>query len=436
MKYTKHTTKVGLSNLRKDGSRSVMLRVSCQGKRTDLYTGVNVQEKQWSNKNMRVKHGCDVKGTPYNVLNDTIDAQIAFINDYFTKKAMLDLDPSPDELKKTFNTAFKGSAEKRTTNDFFLLFDTFIERRKETRSWNKSIYQTFKRLRTLLYEYDPNLSFSGLSEETMNGIVKKLSETLHNDALIKRLFYLKQFVKWALGQGYPVHKDYFNYDRKLATSKKDVRFIYPEELDRIYKLDLEEGSAMDQVRDCFVFACHTALRYSDLKQLTHANIRARKDGDGYEIKKLTEKDEDIVYFKLSKIATEIYLKYKDRKLAGGQLLPVISNQKYNEHLKQLGRIAEIEGYWYNYSYKLGTMTEERTERAELSSHVARRTFVVTAYNEGVPLDLIALVTSHNDVKAMKPYLKATSTGADKVIAAIDKATTGNKEDTTPEEAGE
>ena len=117
-------------------------------------------------------------------------------------------------------------------------------------------------------------------------------------------------------------------------------------------------------------------------------------------------------------------------------MPVISNQKYNEHLKQLGKLAEIEGYWYNYSYKLGTMTEERTERAELSSHVARRTFVVTAYNEGVPLDLIALVTSHNDVKAMKPYLKATSTGADKVIEAIDKATSIKSEDATPADAGE
>ena len=114
---------MGLSNQRKDGSRSVMLRVTCQGKRTDLYTGVNIQEKQWSEKTQRVKHGCTVHGTPYNVLNDTIDKQITFIDDYFTKKAMLDALPSLDELKKSFNIAFKGKEEEVITSDFFLLFN-------------------------------------------------------------------------------------------------------------------------------------------------------------------------------------------------------------------------------------------------------------------------------------------------------------------------
>jgi integrase len=317
------------------------------------------------------------------------------------------------------------------TNDFFLLFDTFIQKRKETRNWEKSMVEAFERLRDILKEYDPDLSLTTLSEEKMNGIVKKLSESMYNDSIIKRLFYLKQFVKWAQGQGYPVHKDYYNYEIKLPKVKKDVRFIYPDELDRIMKLDLEVGSTIEQVRDCFVFACHTALRISDLKQLTHENIRPRKDCPGeYEIKKLTEKDDDVVFYKLSKVATDIYLKYRDKKFKNGQLLPVISPQKYNEYLKEIGKMVKLEGNWVDYEYKGKKKITVVTPRTELASHVARRTFIVTAYNEGVPLDLIALVTSHNDVKAMKPYLKATSTGADKVIAAIDKATMGIKQEET------
>ena len=441
---------MGLRNQRKDGSRSVMLRVTSQGKRTDLYTGVNIQEKQWSEKTQRVKHGCTVHGTPYNVLNDTIDKQITFIDDYFTKKAMLDALPSLDELKKSFNIAFKGKEEEVITSafinfifisiiimcikiilHFFLLFNTFISKRKETRNWDKSMVDTFDRLGKILKEYDPDLSLTNLSEDKMNGIVKKLSESMYNDSIIKRLFYLKQFVKWAQGQGYPVHKDYYNYEVKLPRAKKDVRFIYPDELDRIMKLDLEAGSTIEQVRDCFVFACHTALRHSDLKQLTHENIRPRKDSPGeYEIKKLTEKDDDVVFYKLSKVATDIYLKYKDKKFRKGKLLPVIESQHYNEYLKEIGKMVKLEGNWVDYEYKGKKKITVVTPRTELASHVARRTFIVTAYNEGVPLDLIALVTSHNDVKAMKPYLKATSTGADKVIAAIDKATMGIKQEET------
>jgi integrase len=407
-----------------------MLRVSSKGKRIDLYTGISVQEKQWSTKTKRVKHGCSISGTPYNVMNDTIDAQILFINDYFTKKAMLDLIPSLDDLKATFNTAFKGSEAKVITNDFYLLFETFINKRKETRNWDKSMVDTFTRLKDILQEYDPDLSFSGLSEEKMNGIVNKLSETMYNDSIIKRLFYLKQFVHWAQGEGYPVHKDFFNYDIKLPKVKKDVRFIYPDELDRIMKLDLEEGSTIEQVRDSFVFACHTALRHSDLMQLTQENIRPRKEGDGYEIRKLTEKDDDVVFYKLSKVATDIYLKYKDKKYKGGKLLPVIQSQHFNDYLKEIGKMVKLEGNWVDYEYKIKEKITVITARTELSSHVARRTFIVTAYNQGIPLDLIALVTSHNDVKAMKPYLKATSTGADKVIAAIDKATMGIKQEET------
>ena len=422
MKFVKHTTNVGLSNLRKDGSRSVMLRVCCHGKRTDLYTGVNVTESQWSTKMQRVKHGCVVKGTPYSVLNTTINDQITFIDNFFTKKAMLDVDPSLEELKQQFNVAYKGKSGEVVSNDFFILFDTFIAKRKEMRNWDKSMVEAFVRLKNLLYELNPNISFTSLSEETMNAIVKKLSESMYNDSIIKRLFYLKQFVKWAMGQGYPVHKEYLGYNPKLPKVKKDVRFIYPDELDRILKLDLEEGSTIASVRDCFVFACHTALRYSDLEQLTHDNIRPRKKGDGFEIRKLTEKDDDIVFYKLSKIATDIYLKYKDKKYKGGKLLPVISSQKYNDYMKDIGKMAKLEGNWIDYEYKLKEKITVTTPRTDLASHVARRTFIVMAYNEGIPLDLIALVTSHNDVKAMKPYLKATSTGADKVIDVIDRVT--------------
>ena len=437
MRHIPHRTKLGLSNLRKDGSRSVMLRVSCQGKRTDLYTGVNVQEKQWSEKTQRVKHGCNVHGTPYNVLNDTIDKQISFIDDYFTKKAMLDMLPSLEELKTSFNIAFKGKEKEVITNDFFLLYDTFIHKRKETRNWEKSMVEAFERLGKLMKEYDPDLSLTTLSEEKMNGIVKKLSKSMYNDSVIKRLFYLKQFVKWAQGQGYPVHKDFYNYEVKLPKVKKDVRFIYPNELDRIMKLELEPGSTIEQVRDCFVFACHTALRHSDLIQLTHENIlpRAGRKGE-YEIKKLTEKDDDVVFYKLSKVATDIYLKYKDKKFRNGQLLPVLSNQKYNDYLKKIGEMAKLEGNWVDYEYKGKEKITIIVPRTKLASHVARRTFIVTAYNEGVSLDLIALVTSHNDVKAMRPYLKATSTGADKVIAAIDKATTVKKKKTKTEKEKE
>ena len=159
----------------------------------------------------------------------------------------------------------------------------------------------------------------------------------------------------------------------------------------------------------FVFQCFTALRYSDIKRLKHDNIREIGDGK-YEIDILTKKDKDRIPFPLAKTATRIYKKYKDNLYDNGVVFPIISNQKYNDHLKKLGKLAELKGEWIDYQYKLDKVEEVKTPKTELTSHTARRTFVVTALNEGVELDLIAQITSHSDFDNTRPYIGSTRKG--------------------------
>ena len=159
----------------------------------------------------------------------------------------------------------------------------------------------------------------------------------------------------------------------------------------------------------FVFQCFTALRYSDIKRLKHDNIREIGDGK-YEIDILTKKDKDRIPFPLAKTATRIYKKYKDNLYYNGVVFPIISNQKYNDHLKKLGKLAELKGEWIDYQYKLDKIEEVKTPKTELTSHTARRTFVVTALNEGVELDLIAQINSHSDFDNMRPYIASTRQG--------------------------
>jgi hypothetical protein len=52
----------------------------------------------------------------------------------------------------------------------------------------------------------------------------------------------------------------------------------------------------------------------------------------------------------------------------------------------LGKLAELKGEWIDYQYKLEKVEEVKTPKSDLTSHTARRTFVVTALNEGVELD--------------------------------------------------
>ena len=97
---------------------------------------------------------------------------------------------------------------------------------------------------------------------------------------------------------------------------------------------------------------------------------------------------------------------KEKQQAIAQVFIYTANQEkehaeiFYKHLKELGKLAELKGEWIDYQCKLDKVEEVKTPKSDLTSHTARRTFVVTALNEGVELDLIAQITSHSDIVAI------------------------------------
>ena len=415
----KHNISVGLGNQYKNGSCCVRIRVTYSGNRIDLHTKLSATSTEWDAKRQRYKQGCCINGTPYNILNSTIDSYINYIHDYFNKASLREVIPTLKELKEQFNYAFKQSAHQ--ADEFFFIFQKYIDERSVTRQWSKEYKDMFTRVLKSLKTFKVDIRFTDFSNEIMNSYINYLAQTMYNDKIDKVLSMLKEFLKYANQKNFPVNKEFFGFDPNLPKSQKAIRYLTVDELQCIINLPLEKGSALDMTRDFFVFQCYTALRYSDLKQLKHDNIREISEGK-YEIDILTEKDNDRISFPLSKVATDIYLKYKNNLYDNDVVFAVISNQKYNEHLKELGSLAEIEGDWIDYHFRLDKKEMVRTPKKNLTSHTARRTFVVTALNEGIELDLIRQITSHSDVEAIRPYIASTMHGKQKVIDALDKAT--------------
>ncbi len=420
MLFTKYNINIALHPQNKKGKQFVRIRVSSQSSRVDLYTGISLTNSQWDKKRQQVKQGCVINNVTYNILNGTLGEYKSFIRDYFDGCAMRDSRPSLPELQDRFNRRFKMSSEAQS-DEFFYLFDKFIEEKSKERGWGKDMIDVYARLKEKVQVFEPNMKFSDLSISTMNKLLEYMSKTMYNDALSKMLTYLKSFVKWAQGRNYAINEEFFTFKPKLTKAKKEVRYLELEELSKICKMDLPPDSALDRVRDMFVFQCYTALRFSDIKQLKHENIHYNIKEDIYAIDLLTEKDDDRINFPLSNRATEIYLKYRDRMYSNGLLFPVISNQKYNEHLKELGKLAELEGEWIDYEYRLTEKITIKVPKEDLSTHTARRTFIVTAINENVDPSLIALITSHSDFKSMKPYITKNAKGVAKVINALNEA---------------
>ena len=424
--YMRFRQNTKLTPVYPSGRSSVIIRVSHAGKRVELYTGYTVKPSQWNANKQRVKQGCNVDGIMYNAINDKLEQMESFVDNYFNGCALRSSQTSLVDLRERFKKKFTASAEEQS-DEFFFLYSKFRAETAATKGWTANTAEIMERLEMQIKEFKSDMKFSDLTTATMDALKVHLSKSMYNDALIKRLSYFKQFIKWAQARKYEVHEEFFTYNPVLPKAKKAVRYLELNELDTIYNLNLEDRDGLERARDIFIFQCYTALRDSDVRQLKRENINPSPDGS-YTIDLLTEKDDDRIRFRLPQRAVEIYKKYENNLYENGLAFPVISQQKYNEHLKQLGKEADLQGDWIDYQYRLSEKIVVKTPKHQLSSHTARRTFIVTAMNQGVSLDIIALITSHSDVKAMKPYIKANRKGTDMVIDAIDNISKENRQD--------
>ena len=106
----------------------------------------------------------------------------------------------------------------------------------------------------------------------------------------------------------------------------------------------------------------------------------------------------------------------------GLALPVISNQKMNHYLKDLGELCGFTTPITIVCYRAGQRVEETYPKYSLiGTHAARRTLICFALSNGVPPQVVMKWTGHSDYKAMRPYIDiAEKTKAD-AMKLIDNA---------------
>lgn len=427
MKKTKYGISTSIVSSRT--SYVVRLRVCYGGGRVDLRPAIRLESKeQWQDH--RVKRGCKVFGDSYNEINRRLTRYEEWVDYYFLTCEEHHIEPSLDELRLWFNyevskkdestehTAIPRLASVQKT--FFELYKDFLEDMKirhEDAQCQEDAIQPYLQLENRLLEFDKDLTIESLNRKKMIEFIKHLSLSMYNDAINKRLTYLRCFAYWAEDHDYTLNKEYWRYNPRLREAVKEVRYLTVEEVDRLWNLELRTSS-MQVTRDMFIFQCYTGLRYSDLKTLTRKDFY-RQDGDLY-LRKITQKQKTVVDFKLSMRAKKIFEKYSKNLYPNDVAFPVISNSKYNEHLKELGHLAGIKGQWKDIQFRLDKQEVVYTDRADIESHCGRRTFVCMAYNAGEDMEKIAEITGHKCIEDLKPYKQATHKLTNNVIDAIDK----------------
>lgn len=188
---------------------------------------------------------------------------------------------------------------------------------------------------------------------------------------------------------------------KMLAESVDSIYLSEEELELIYKRDFTKNAKLDRVRDLFIIASRTGLRFGDLRNLTPDKILHTEQGEIIQIQ--TKKTGQTVYIPLHSQTREILAKYNYK------LPRVLSNQKFNEYVKEVARQAGILSTTTLTKTKGGERTETIKPKAELVTvHTARRTFATLAYKAGIQAQSIMKITGHRTERSFQAYIKLTN----------------------------
>lgn len=252
-------------------------------------------------------------------------------------------------------------------------------------------------------------------EKGLTSYVTYLRETkkMRNSTIGKQLGFLKWFLRWATAKEYNSNNAFATFRPKLKSTEKRVIFLTWDELMTVYNFDIPESKQyLARVRDVFCFCCFTSLRYSDVFNLKRSDIK----GDSIQI--TTVKTSDSLTIELNKYSQAILDKYSDTPFIGNKALPVISNQRMNDYIKELGELCGIDEPQSVTYYVGNKRVDEVYPKYELlGTHAGRRTFICNALSLGIPAQVVMKWTGHSDYKAMKPYIDI----ADKIkVEAMNK----------------
>jgi integrase len=413
-----------------------------EGIEIEKSTGLKVIPANWANSRVT---------TPKNKINKLLaERESALLNlhiDYTGK--------SNDELEVMAGSIIKGrpvtktTEEKKTLIQAVQLFIAQYEREKETGTVKRykgllkklvgfeagterntapllfenldfNFYDAFKKF---LYNcYNPVYGGCSLRYDIPTGcyhLIPDLSGDsvgLFDDTVFKYFVNLKTICAWASKRGYAVHPSYKEWE--ILKREYPPITLTKDELEAIEALDLPQH--LDIARDYLSLECRTGQRISDLRRFSKADLNNdvwsffQKKGNRIKAKHI-----ELPLDGFSFPALGILEKYNHE-------LPKISEQKLNEHIKTVCRMAGItEGIYIERWAGSRKIRISGPKWEFISTHTGKKSFITIMASEGVPVSFLSLLTGTSQKTIERHYLGKIS--LDKVREQLNKG--GKKEST-------
>ena len=366
------------------GKLPIYLRITIDGKRTEISTKRTIEIKKWSvEANKAIGRTEDIRE-----LNAYLDSLVSKV--YQCQRDLIQ--DNKEVTTETLKNKFLGIEEKQVT-----LINLFKDHNKQVERLIGNGYSagTLERYKTVCKHLQEFMKHTyNVSDFRLNKInhkfitdfefyLKSERECAHNST-IKYIKNFKKIVRIAIANDWIVKDPFLNYKVQLKEVKRE--FLSEEEMQTMLEKDLHTHR-LELVRDIFIFCCYTGLAYSDVKKLSKDSIVIGIDGEKW-IKTNRTKTGTRSSIPLLPPALKILKKYENSPLSvsKGVLLPVLSNQKSNAYLKEIADLCGI--------------------KKNLTTHLARHTFATTVtLSNGVGIESVSKMLGHTSIKTTQHYAK-------------------------------
>lgn len=277
-----------------------------------------------------------------------------------------------------------------------------MQEESKKNQWTKATRDKMNTQKNRLMDFDSKLTFKDINESKLIDYQYYLQNDLKlkNSTVIKNFSFFKWFLRWSKKRGYIENSIFEEYKPKLKDTQKKIIFLTQNELSKVINYTIPNNkNYLEKTRDVFLFQCFTGLRYSDVANLKRSDVKENS------IEITTVKTTDSLIIELNNQSKLILDKYKNAVFEDNLALPIISNQKMNDYLKELMELAGIDEPIRETFYKGNKRIDKITPKYKLiGTHAGRRTFICNALSLGIPPQVVMKWTGHSDYKAMKPYI--------------------------------
>ena len=374
----------------KDGLSKVAVRITIGGEAVEFNTYLSVPSLLWNpigRLNGKTKEAIKANDALFKIRAE-IDKHYTVI---FEKHGYV----TPEKLRD----AYLGLEIQRNT--VLSLYDIKVEQKtnlvgKTIRATTLSKYlATRKRVSDFIqYQYNKedlpvkDIDFQFVTDYEV--YLRSVCNCGHNSC-VKHLRYLKQILSIALKNRYITHDPFDDY--KLGYKPVNKEFLIEPEIKKLMNKKFSV-KRLEEVRDVFLFQIFTGLAYIDAANLTENNIF--EDGFGQKWIRLNRQKSSVqANIPLLDVPLSILKKYSG--LENGKLLPIHTNQKMNEYLKEIAALCGI--------------------NKRLTTHCGRHSFSTLMLTKGISIESVSKMLGHTNITTTQIYAKVLN---QKIFTEVNK----------------